>query len=172
MSAVIAQKAAVSGDFDLDHQPLIYPVTDLTGSWVGELPETFSILAGDEQGLDRRYLVPEDFPWFLDWYLPYSEAASNLLTSPLLARENRLEDTPLATVVTTGFGPLGDQGYLYAKRLQDAGVDVHVDHYPTMIDDFLNMEFLDDPYPDIPEAKAAKRYAGEALKAAFESAKD
>jgi hypothetical protein len=41
-----------------------------------------------------------------------------------------------------------------------------------MIHDFFNMEFLDDPYPDIPEAKAAKRHAGEALKAAFESAED
>jgi acetyl esterase len=172
MSAVIAQKAAVSGDFDLDYQLLIYPVTDLSGSWIGELPDTFSILAGDEQELDRRYLVPEDLTWFVERYLPYPEAATNLLASPLLARDNRLEDTPPATVVTTGFGPLGDQGYLYARNLAEAGVDVEVDHYPNLIHDFFNMEFLNDPYPDIPEAEVAKRRAGEALKAGFENADD
>lgn len=76
----------MNGDFDLDCQLMIYPVTDLSGSWVGELPDTFSILAGDEQELDRRYLVPEDLTWFVERYLPFPEAATNLLASPLLAR--------------------------------------------------------------------------------------
>lgn len=51
-------------------------------------------------------------------------------------------------------------------------MDVQVDHYPDLIHDFFNMEFLNDPYPDIPEAEAAKRRAGEALREGFENAAD
>lgn len=168
MTAVLTFLAKNDDAVNFVYQLPIYPVTDLSGSWVGQLPDTFSIVApDDEQQLDRRYLVPEDLTWFADRYLPYDYAAQNLYTSPLLAREERLSGLPPATVVTTGFGPLGDQGYLYAKQLQEAGVSVDVTHYPAMIHDFFNMEHLTDPYPDIPTAGEAKQQAGMTLREAF-----
>jgi acetyl esterase len=170
MTAVMTFFAQQHDTVNFVYQLPIYPVTDLSGTWLGELPETFSILAPKQnQQLDRRYLVPKDLPWFATRYLPYKYAANNLYTSPLLARKELLSGTPPATVVTTGFGPLGDQGYLSAKRLQEAGVDVDITHYEGMVHDFFNMEHLTDPYPDIPTAGTAKQKAGETLKAAFEN---
>jgi acetyl esterase/lipase len=155
------------------HQLPIYPVTDLSGTWLGKLPETFSILAPEQnQRLDRRYLVPEDFLWFLNRHLLFSYAKYNLYTSPLLAPTELLKNTPPATIVTTGFGPLGDQGYLYAKRLQRAGVSIEITHYEAMIHDFFNMEHLNDPYPDIPTSGEAKCKAGQTLQAAFSDVDD
>ncbi len=169
MSAVMSFLAGDSEAVEFVHQLPIYPVTDLSGRWIGELPETFSILAGDEQELDRRYLVPADLTWFAQRYLPYEYAANNIYTSPLLANEDLvLEGLPPATIVTTGFGPLGDQGYLYAEQLREAGVDVEITHYEEMIHDFFNMEHLNDPYPDIPTGGDGKRKAGETLKSAFD----
>jgi acetyl esterase len=171
MTAVMTFLAQGNDAVNFVHQLPIYPVTDLSGRWQDELPDTFSILAPEsEQQLDRRYLVTKDLPWFANRYLPYKYAANNLYTSPLLANEELLSGLPPATVVTTGFGPLGDQGYLYAKNLQEAGVPVEVTHYPAMIHDFFNMEHLTDPYPDLPTAGKAKRKAGQTLRAAFERA--
>jgi acetyl esterase len=168
MTAVMTFLAQHSQMVEFVYQLPIYPVTDLSGTWLGELPETFSILNPKQnQHLDRRYLVPKDFPWFLKRYLPFDYAKYNLYTSPLLAPTELLKNTPPATVVTTGFGPLGDQGYLYAKRLQAAGVSVETTHYEAMIHDFFNMEHLTDPYPDLPTAGEAKRKAGETLREAF-----
>lgn len=169
MTAVMTFLAKDHDAVEFVHQLPIYPVTDLSGSWVGQLPDTFSIVnPNDEQQLERRYLVPEDLAWFAERYLPYEYAAQNIYVSPLLANEEQLSGLPPATIVTTGFGPLGDQGYLYAENLQEAGVDVEITHYPEMIHDFFNMEYLPDPYPSIPQAADAKRKTGETLRAAFE----
>lgn len=138
-----------------------------------ERSNSASLSPDTEQQLDRRYLVPADLPWFADRSLPFPYAANNLYTSPLLASEELLlEDTPPATVVTTGFGPLGDQGYLYAKALQEAGVDVEIDHYPEMIHDFFNMEHLPDPCPRISTAQEGNRRPAKPSKKPFENAED
>lgn len=168
MTAVMTFLAKDDENVEFVHQLPIYPVTDLSGSWLDELPDTFSVLDPEtEQKLDRRYLVPKDLTWFAERYLPYGYAAQNLYASPLLAHEEMLCDLPPATIVTTGFGPLGDQGYLYAKHLREADVPVDIIHYEEMIHDFLNMEYLNDPYPDVPQAEDAKVRVGEVLKEAF-----
>lgn len=81
MTAVLTFLAKDNDAVNFVYQLPIYPVTDLSESWVGQLPETFSIAAPeDDQQLDRRYLVPEDLTWFGDRYLPYDYAAQNLYT--------------------------------------------------------------------------------------------
>lgn len=49
--------------------------------------------------------------------------------APLLAEEAVLRRTPKAYVMTCEFDVLRDDGLMYARRLQDAGVDVTSDHY-------------------------------------------
>jgi acetyl esterase len=149
------------------YQLPIYPVTTFAGG--ANVPGTFTILSKKtEQQLPRRYLVPKDFPWFVKRFFPAKLNKYNITVSPLLADEKLLKKAPPATIVTTGFGPLGDQGYLYAKHLHDAGVEAEITHYEAMIHDFFNMEYLPDPYPDIPTGGKAKQKTGETLRTAFE----
>lgn len=49
--------------------------------------------------------------------------------SPLLAEQGVLGRTPKAYVMTCEFDVLRDDGLMYARRLQDAGVPVTSDHY-------------------------------------------
>ncbi|XP_030612701.1 neutral cholesterol ester hydrolase 1-like isoform X1 [Archocentrus centrarchus] len=49
--------------------------------------------------------------------------------SPLLAEQDVLGKTPKAYVMTCEFDVLRDDGLMYARRLQDAGVTVTSDHY-------------------------------------------
>lgn len=49
--------------------------------------------------------------------------------APLLAEQEVLERTPKAYVMTCEFDVLRDDGLMYVKRLQDAGVSVTSDHY-------------------------------------------
>lgn len=48
---------------------------------------------------------------------------------PLLAEEAVLCRTPKAYVMTCEFDVLRDDGLMYVRRLQDAGIDVTSDHY-------------------------------------------
>ncbi|XP_045898794.1 neutral cholesterol ester hydrolase 1-like isoform X2 [Micropterus dolomieu] len=49
--------------------------------------------------------------------------------APLLAEQRVLSRTPKAYVMTCEFDVLRDDGLMYARRLQDAGVTVYSDHY-------------------------------------------
>ncbi|KAF7214179.1 neutral cholesterol ester hydrolase 1 [Nothobranchius furzeri] len=54
---------------------------------------------------------------------------TDVRASPLLAEQGVLGKTPKAYVMTCEFDVLRDDGLMYARRLQDAGVDVTSDHY-------------------------------------------
>lgn len=54
---------------------------------------------------------------------------TDVRASPLLAEQGVLGRTPKAYVMTCEFDVLRDDGLMYARRLQDAGVTVTSDHY-------------------------------------------
>ncbi|XP_069015465.1 neutral cholesterol ester hydrolase 1-like [Embiotoca jacksoni] len=56
-------------------------------------------------------------------------ALTDVRASPLLAEQGVLGRTPKAYVMTCEFDVLRDDGLMYARRLQDAGVAVTSDHY-------------------------------------------
>ncbi|XP_071093503.1 neutral cholesterol ester hydrolase 1-like [Haliotis cracherodii] len=65
--------------------------------------------------------------------------------APLMADDAEYRDLPLTYVLTAGYDVLRDDGLMYAQRLKNAGVDVHLAHYK---EGFHGMIFFfDGPIP-------------------------
>ncbi|MFT5574746.1 MAG: acetyl esterase [Bermanella sp.] len=124
-AAVCMMSKAQSGP-EIDHQFLIYPVTDCdftTGSY-----QDFS---------EGYFLSQEMMRWFWGHYLDNESDANNPLASPLRAAD--LSGMPPATVITAGFDPLRDEGKAFADKLVAAGVAVKYHCYDDMIHGFLGL---------------------------------
>lgn len=106
----------------LDHQLLLYPIVD---------PEA------DAEPSDAPLLSRADVDWFWDEYLRSPVDRENPYAAPAAATD--LEALPPATVVTAGFDPLGEEGSAYADRLDEAGVLVEHQHYPSLSHGFLSL---------------------------------
>jgi acetyl esterase len=112
MAAVVALQLRDKGVTGLAGQILIYPVTAHYD------PPTASYLAMDEgYGLTRKGMM-----WFWDHYLTDKSEATDFRAAPLLAAS--LHGLPRAFVVTAEYDVLRDEGLAYAKRLEEAGVEV------------------------------------------------
>ena len=107
------------------HQVLIYPALDATLSTPG-------MRAAD--GARRR-----DCGLFYGYYAGGAVRDDELI-SPLLASD--LSRLPAATILTADHDALRDDGLLYARRLEQAGVRVRVTNYLGMPHGFLSMPRL------------------------------
>jgi acetyl esterase len=126
LAAVMALMAR-DGDLPaLCYQLLIYPVTDLTGSQL-----SFQRIA---QGLP---LTTATMLWFREHYVRSEADHKDWRASPLHASD--LAGTPPAFVLTVSHDPLADEGILYAKRLERAGVRVTHLHMSDQIHGFITM---------------------------------
>ena len=93
-------------------QILLYPVTAHYD------PPTASYLEMAEgYGLTRKGMM-----WFWDHYLNDKSEAVDFRAAPLMAPS--LAGLPRAFVVTAEYDVLRDEGQAYARRLEEAGVDV------------------------------------------------
>jgi acetyl esterase len=130
LSATTALRAAELG-LPLRHQLLIYPVTDLGGG--SESRRTFGegyyLTTGFMELATRHYLRDHD---------PKDPRASVLYADipPTLAP---------AFVATGGFDPLRDEGEAYARKLEEAGVEVRLERYAGEIHGFANILGIDGP---------------------------
>lgn len=115
-------------------QVMIYPVTDLS---------SFDTPSYQEFGEDHQ-LTRSEMEWFRENYLPGMADALNPHASPLLAPD--LRGLPPALVITAECDPLRDEGEAYAKRLEEAGVEVKCTRYAGMIHPFFSLSGV------IPEA--------------------
>jgi acetyl esterase len=98
--------------------------------------------------------------WFLDCYSNGEEEdKGNPLLAPILY-EN-VNGLPPALVITAEYDPLRDEGELYAKKLEDAGVKVELVRYDGTIHGFMSMASV------IGLGKAALEKSGLALKEVF-----
>jgi acetyl esterase len=112
-----------------DLQVLLYANTDLTGSCpsMRENATGFALTAADVRTFNR-YWVPDESRW------------GDPGVSPLHAPD--LAGLPPAVVVTAERDPLRDEGEAYARRLQDAGVEVLLRREPGLIHNFLMLDEL------------------------------
>jgi acetyl esterase len=99
MAAVVALLLRDKGVSELAGQILLYP----------EMAEGY--------GLTRKGMM-----WFWDQYLNHKDEAFDYRAAPLLAPS--LGGLPRAFVVTAEYDVLRDEGQAYAKKLEEAGVDV------------------------------------------------
>jgi acetyl esterase len=130
LSATTAIDAAQRG-LPLRYQLLIYPVTDMTAQ--SESRRTFG------KGF---YLTTEFMELATSHYLrdtdPKDPRASVLYA-------DLPDGLAPALVATAGFDPLRDEGEAYARKLADAGVEVHLERYAGEIHGFVNIVGFEGP---------------------------
>jgi acetyl esterase len=124
LTACVALRARTELGPHLDHQLLVYPVTD-----------TSLDTASYESNGEGYMLTRDSMTWFFDQYLPEAAQRSEVLAAPL--RAENLEGLPDATVITAEFDPLRDEGEAYAARLEVAGVPTTVQRFDGMIHGFF-----------------------------------
>ena len=106
-------------------QVLIYPVTDYY------LPGTSSLTEfGSGYVLSRDLMI-----WCWNHYLQSDEDINNPYICPL--RASSFAGLPPALLITAGYDPLRDEGEAYAKKLQNAGVEVLLKQYEDMVHGFI-----------------------------------
>lgn len=99
------------------------------------------------ENADAPFLVPADVEWFWSEYLRHDVDAANPYAVPIDGLN--LESLPPATIASAGHDPLYSEADAYAELLQEAGVDVVHNHYPTLCHGFLSMA------TDVPAASNA-----------------
>jgi acetyl esterase len=132
----------------LRHQVLVYPVCDAR---LGET-ESYSRYA------DGFFLTAADMRWFLDHYAPEADPADPRL-SPLAASD--LSGVAPATVVLAECDPLHDEGLAYARRLEEAGVEVELRDYAGQLHPFFALAGV------IDDARDARAWVAQRLGAAL-----
>jgi suppressor of ftsI len=144
LAAVVALMARDRAGPALVHQVLIYPSTDATmsrRSW---------------REVHGPVLTNEAMVSLLGNYLTATDDLEDPYISPLFAKS--LKSLPPALVITAEQDPLRDEGEAYAKRLQEAGVQVKATRYPGMIHGFVLMAgAVDAAKTAIDEAASALR---------------
>ncbi|TWI13072.1 alpha/beta hydrolase [Sphingobacterium siyangense] len=131
MVAAISLMAKENNDPSIKCQVLISPVTNADF-------ETESY----NQFAEKHFLTKKIMMKGWDDYLPNKEKRKEIYASPLLATIDQLKALPPALVITEENDVLRDEGEAYAKKLDEAGVNVTSIRYNGMIHDFVIMDAL------------------------------
>jgi acetyl esterase len=126
LAAVVAIDARDSGGPALAGQVLIYPAVDLVTAYPSKSEPETSIL-----------LTHTVVRWFRDHYLRSEADAQDWRVSPAVVKD--LAGLPPAYVLTAGADPLRDEGEVYARRLEQAGVPVVFRRFPGQFHGFFTM---------------------------------
>lgn len=152
MAAVVALMAKNKKGPHIKLQLLYWPVTDANF-------ETASY----NQYANGRFLSKSMMVWFWDNYLPNQAQRKEIYASPLQASVSELAGLPPAIVLTAENDVLRDEGEAYARKLDEAGVNVVAVRYNGMIHDWGMLN----PLANVPGAKAAMRQGAAELKNAL-----
>jgi acetyl esterase len=123
LAATVALAARDRGVPAIKSQVLIYPITDCR-------VDTESY----QRNADGYHLTRDTMIWFWKHYLKDPGDGEQPYASPLRAGD--LSSLPPAMVITAEFDPLLDEGKAYARRLEQAGVQVAYRCYEGMIHGF------------------------------------
>lgn len=150
LAAVVAHLAKEKGTPEICYQLLIYPSTG-----AGVTPTPVSRV----ENAEGYFLTAGMMDWFIDCYLNSEEEKQNPQVTPIFYED--LTGLPPAMVLTAEFDPLRDEGEAYAKRLEEAGVEVENFRYDGTIHGFVSM------FTVIDKGKEALERAGKGLANAF-----
>lgn len=131
MAAATAIKAKKEGGPKILFQALIYPVTDAEMD-----TESYRLFK------DGPWLTKKAMEWFWDAYLPDKRLRKEIYVSPLQATVNDLTGLPPALVIVDENDVLRDEGEAYARKLDEAGVDVLSVRINNTHHDFLMLNAL------------------------------
>lgn len=149
MAAVVTLMAKDRGGPDIRFQALLWPVTDAD----------FDTTSYHEFA-EGRFLTRAMMKWFWANYAPDAVERGGIYASPLRASTEQLRGLPPALVQTAGNDVLRDEGEAYARKLDDAGVEVIAVRYSGMIHDWG----LLNPISQVPATRASLLQVGEELK--------
>lgn len=149
MAAVVALMAKDRGGPSLRLQVLLWPVTAARF-------DTASYLHYAE----GRFLTRNMMMWFWDHYTTNPEERASIYASPLRAETEQLRGLPPAWVTVAENDVLRDEGEAYARKLNDAGVDVTAVRYNGMIHDWG----LLNPLSHVPGVRSTMLQVGAELK--------
>ena len=149
MTAVIALKAKAEGAPALKCQVMFWPVTDANF-------ETESYNQYDE----GYFLTKPMMKWFWDAYTTDPKQRNEIYASPLQATTEQLKGLPPAMVQTAGNDVLRDEAEAYARKLDEAGVDVTAVRYEGLIHDYGLLNALS----EVPAVRDALHQAAEMLR--------
>ena len=125
-ATVAAMMARDQGKPDIALQVLIYPITD------------YNFNTASYQKNAEGYMLTRDLmKWFWNLYIQDESVANEPYVSPLRATD--LSGLPEALILTAEYDPLCDEGEAYARRLQEAGIQVTLTRYDGMIHGFMRM---------------------------------
>lgn len=137
MATVMALMAKAQGNNPkIDFQLLFYPVTD--SDFETESYREFS---------EGPWLTKKAMEWFWNQYAPDAEDRKNIYASPLQASVEQLKGLPPALVITDENDVLRDEGEAYARKLNEAGVEVASVRVNDAIHDFVMLNALADSAP-------------------------
>ncbi len=102
--------------------------------------------------------------WFWDNYISKPEQRNEIYASPLKAELSQLKGLPPTLVQTAENDVLRDEGEAYARKMDEAGVDVTLVRIQGMIHDYG----LLNPLATVPAVQSALRGAATELKKALE----
>jgi acetyl esterase/lipase len=122
MAAVVALKAKDRGRPNIRCQVLMWPVTNAA----------FDTASYDEFA-EGHFLTRRMMKWFWDSYTTDPRERQDVYASPLQASNERLKGLAPAIIQTAEMDVLRDEGEAYARKLDQAGVDVVSTRYNGLI---------------------------------------
>ncbi len=149
MAAVMALMDKDKKGPDIKLQLLLWPVTNADFE-----TESYTLFA------EERFLTKNMMKWFWDNYLPDTSKRSEIYASPLQTTTERLKGLPPALVQTAENDVLRDEGEAYARKLNEAGVEVTLTRYAGQIHDYG----LLNPLAHIPSVQVAMLQAAAFMK--------
>jgi acetyl esterase/lipase len=152
LTAAVALMAKVN-NLDLKFQLLFWPVTNAYFE-----TESYNKYA------TSRFLTKNMMIWFWDNYISKPEHRNEIYASPLKASLERLNGLPPALVQVAENDVLRDEGEAYARKMDEAGVDVTLVRIDGMIHDYG----LLNPIATVPAVQSALRAAATELKKALQ----
>ncbi len=146
LAVAAAVEARDTGDVQLVHLLLVYPVT------------TCDLEAGFDPAYEGIMLYRDELQWHQDNYLASPEQAPDPRVDVLRADLTGLPET---TVILAECDPIRPQGMLYVEAARRAGVPVEVHETSGMVHGFFGLDEV------FPVAAGAMSYAGSRLAAAL-----
>jgi len=140
MAAVVSLMAKDQGGPRISFQALLWPVTDARFD-----TESYKEFA------EGHFLTRNMMIWFWDNYTKEPAQRAEMYASPLRAPAEALQGLPPALVQTAHSDVLRDEGEAYARRLNEAGVEVVAVRYNGLIHDWG----LLNPIAAVPEVRTA-----------------